>query len=258
MRRFKNILVYANSGMEPDPGVTRATKLASKNGASLVIVDAVEKVPAIVSAILPSSWNLQDAMSEDLSARLEVLAREARGAGVEVSTEVLVGKPSVEITRKVVKEGLDLVVKTARPEEREGAAAIGCVGVRLMRLCPCPVWVVQDSNAETDTRILAAVDPQTDDAAAAAMTVKVLQFAQGLAEDEDADLHVVHVWDLVGERMLRSHLPRDEFDAHRKAVKLGAKERLESLLKKAGKRPEDSNVHLLQGESGEVLVRFVE
>ena len=258
MRRFKNILAYANSGRDSDSGVSRAARLAERNGGTLTIVDVVEEVPGFLGVLLPASWDLDEVLRDERKARLEMLAGRVRSTGIEVRTEVLVGKPSLEITRMVERGGIDLVVKTARPEEREGTAAVGRVAVRLMRLCPCPIWVVQEADAESNRRVLAAVDSSTDDPTEDAMNQKILEMAGSLAEDENAEFHVAHVWFPPAEAVVRERLSPNEFEIYRNAVRKRAREGLDDLLTRVSRRPPESRVHLLRGEPGKELVKFVQ
>jgi universal stress protein E len=81
---------------------------------------------------------------------------------------------------------------------------------RVMRLTPCPVWVLRPTGTET-RRILAAVNPEPDELD---LNLTILEQTARLADVLDAELHAISTWELFGEQterrsaFLRSPIPQ--------------------------------------------------
>lgn len=136
---------------------------------------------------------------------------------MEVSTEVLRGRPHLEISWEVLRGGHDLIMKEAEPNE---SVLFGSTDMHLLRTCPCPVWLLKPGHGDVPfSQILAAVDPappsdetdlfhlkaelaQKDEA----LDAKILKLAGSLAEREGAQLHVLLAWSAPGEGLVRGEL----------------------------------------------------
>jgi nucleotide-binding universal stress UspA family protein len=122
----------------------------------------------------------------------------ARMPGLEgVSWEPLIGmgQPAAEIGRIVEEKGVDLVIASTRGHSGLKRLILGSVTQRLMRILPCPVLAVQDpeegfiAKAAPGIRlkkILVGCDFSADSDLA-------LQYGLSLAQEFQADLHLVHV-----------------------------------------------------------------
>ncbi len=112
MRRFKNILCMVEPGEASKSTLVRAATLAENNQAGLTVVDVVERV--IKSIGMPEggpiSADLQAAMERAYTQELETLIDPYRKR-IEIQTKVLIGTPFLEITREVLRNGHDLVIK---------------------------------------------------------------------------------------------------------------------------------------------------
>ena len=118
MRRFKNILFVADSGIKGSVVFERAVSLAENNQASLTVVDVAERVTAGIGMPEggPISGDLQAATVSAHTQGLEALVDPYRKR-IEIQTKVLLGAPFLEIIREVLRNGHDLVIKI--PEHRD-------------------------------------------------------------------------------------------------------------------------------------------
>ena len=91
----------------------------------------------------------------------------------------------LEIIRRVQKRENDLVVVARR--NQLDAGAIGGIARKLMRKCPCPVWVVNLEGSLEPRAIVAA----TDFSEVGNLSVVL---AADLARIGGGELHVVHAW----------------------------------------------------------------
>ena len=111
-------------------------------------------------------------------------------------------------------------------------------------------------------RILALVDPDAGDPVRDSLNGLVLQLATSLARREDAELHVGHAWDLVGEGMLRSSphlgLAGHEVDQMVIAAEDAHRDQLRLLLDQYEATRATATVHVVRGEAGRVRPTLVD
>lgn len=257
MKRFKNILCVVDSESPDSPALHQAIDLAVENNGRLKLVDVVPDFGWLKRILTPSCDRLIDQMMESKSGKLEEKAGGLRSHGINVTTRVLHGKSSVEVTRQVLADGHDVVIKDAK-----GAAGsrgyFGATGMGLLRICPCPIWMTRpDPNQHVDC-VLAAVDVSSPDDAHADLNRKIMELAQSLAEREEAELKVVHAWSIYGEALLRSHMYEDEFDDIVESVASSARKHFDQFAQPYGLASESPGVLLCQGDAGKVIPQLVE
>ena len=222
MHRFRNILVPIDGDPDSQPVLARAGRLARKNGAAIKLIDVVEDLPWYTRLVLPDAEELQQVLVRDRSGALEGLAAQLRRDGLEVATGVLRGRRHLEMVREVLRGGHDLLMKEAEPNE---SVLFGSTDMHLLRTCPCPLWLFKPGHASRDFgQVLAAVDPAPPPDEAdplhlraeltpkdEALDARILELAGSLADEEGAELHVVHAWSAPGEGLVRGEamLPRN-------------------------------------------------
>ena len=220
MKRFRKILCVVQSGEASV--LARAVTLAESNQASLTVVALADRVRGIGGSPEESSAaaEVQRALVSTEAQALASLIEPLRER-IEITSKVLIGVPFLQIVREVLSQGHDLVVK--EPENPEWLdRLLGSDDMHLLRKCPCPVWLVKPSSATTNKRILAAVDAgedyrQAELGARRALSLEILGVAGSLALSEFAELHVVHVWDAIGESAMRGvfmRRPENEVQAY--------------------------------------------
>ena len=248
MKRFKNILYFADGATEPCSALERAVALARSNRARLTLIDVLDEVEA--------RPEIQRRFHIDLGAillerRRDALNDLAASYGTEdlIYVQVVTGTPFVEVIRTVLRNGHDLVIKAARSPEGLTEKLFGSTDMHLLRKCPCPVWIDRRAPASSYGNVLAAVDPRgaRDDGTARL----IMDLASSLAERESARLSVVHAWRVIGESMLRSgraRLSQTEVDQLIQGTLDHHQDRLQALLSYYGMEVEDPAVHLVHGE----------
>ena len=169
-----------------------------------------------------------------------------------IYTQVLTGIPFIEVIHAVQRNGYDLLMKVARPSGKLAERLFGSSDMHLLRKCPCPVWIDRPDCALPYQSILAAVDPKGH--TGEGLNRLIMDLATSLAEREQARLHVVHVWQLEGEPMLRSGRGRisevdlrNLLDVYKRRHRLG----LDRLLNDYDMVSGDENVHLLKGDTAQ-------
>jgi nucleotide-binding universal stress UspA family protein len=108
------------------------------------------------------------------------------------------GDPATEVVRQVHANGHDLLVTAVNGDAGAGGL-FGSISRSLLRICPCPVWLLKPEIHGDFDVVLAAVDMREPDEAHARLNREILGLASSLANHKDTTLHVVSAWDLRAE-----------------------------------------------------------
>jgi len=252
MERFKNILLVADRGIEGENILNRAVNLAKKNRAHLTVVEVLKKMPNDLKEVIPSSYlpDIQEEVMRERSEGLERFIKPVKAKSVIFSTKILIGISFLEIIREVLKNKHDLVMIGAEGEGGFKEMVFGTTTMHLMRKCPCPVWVIKSEQAERYSTILAAVDPDPDDAKKNALNVRIMELASSMARLEKSDLHVVHVWETHDEYLYSRRLASNLTDKVVRDLRIMHRSRLIDLLKECKIDLPSNQIHLFKGEPG--------
>jgi universal stress protein E len=258
MKRFKQILYYADASERSCSALERAADLALRNRGRLTVLGVVQ-LPSDLDLLAPAlqAAELRYMATQDLRERLEQFVEPVRQEDLRLDIEVLIGTPFIEIIRSVLGHGHDLVMMNA--EGGQGGLKglfFGSTSLHLMRKCPCPVWVIKPGTHHRFERILAAVNPHPCDEDHPGVSNKVMQLATSLARLEGSELRVVHAWDHPGEGVLRAHgrLPAADVDQIVRDTGATHESWLNALLARHPLGGLRHSVHLLRGEPAEVIV----
>jgi len=234
MKRFKNILFVVENVESCKQALERAVTLAEANQANLTVVDVVKRVATSIEML--TYEDLQTALVSVSGQALEALVDPFRKR-VVIQTKVLKGTPYLEIIREVLRNGRDLVIKV--PETQDWLDLIlGCADMNLLRNCPCPVLIEKPALLKSYRCVLAAVDVDRNYQPAELKTThalnrQIIEMASSLALADFADLHIVSVWNAIGENFMRggfSHRPDNEVLAYVEQVRQNQAANLDAFM----------------------------
>ena len=214
--------------------------------------DATAELPRMAPELQKTFHDLRE---KQMQSHFENLDLE----GINVNTRLLTGIPFVEIIREVLRGKYDLVIKSAEGSTGIFSNLFGEKDMRLMRKCPCPVWIIKQSKSTKFERILAAVDPDPEVPGNASLNDQILNLATSLAKQEKSELHIVHTWSLLGEDILRSarsSLSKEEVDEIAAQTQQQHKEWLDRLLKEHKLIGKGYKIHLEEGDAGEMIPKL--
>ena len=261
MRRFKSILFVAD-GREGETSVfARAVGLANANSAKLTIFAAVdaERHHFGDQETLSQVEGIEEVRLEGRRKELESLRQEAISEHPQLTVDVAVetGSMAVSVILAVLVNHHDLVMKAAEGNVGKWKQLFGTSDQKLMRKCPCPVWIVKPSTETQFRRILAAVDLNPTEPDTESMARKIMELATSLAADEGSGLHVVHVWRLAAETALRGRqIDTTDVDQIVRGIEAAHQSELDGLL---DAYPYDNRtVHLVKGRAGDVIPDLAE
>ena len=253
MKRFKNILCVVEQGEACKPALERAVMLAENNQANLTVVNVIPRITAGVEMPDggPTSTDLQKSMVSANTQDLEVLVDPYRKK-VDIQTKVLIGTLFLEIIREIIRNRHDLVIKV--PEIIDWMDRLfGSDDMHLLRKCPCPVWLIKPGMPKTYRRILATVDvddmyPPAKLKSQRALNQQILEMAVSLALSDSAELHIMSVWETIGESALHSaflNIPEENISTYFEQARQRYEEGLEASIRKViNKLGEDTLDHL--------------
>lgn len=247
MNRFKHILFVSEQALDNRAALRRAVALAENNQATLSVVTVAPRLSGGIG--LPDGGPVSAGLqAEMVAARKKSLEEQVRSLDtpVDIHCKVLLGIPFVEIIHEVMAQGHDLVIKV--PEDLAWTERIfGSDDMHLLRKCPCPVWLIKQEATAAYRRILAAVDvtpadsddSDKDSAAQSVLNIQIMEMSSSLALAEFAELHIVHVWDAIGESAMRGAFlvtPTDQIRDYIAQVKRQHEKAFNSLLQELEKR----------------------
>lgn len=240
MQRFQKILVYVHlyDLRKANPAAQHAAELAEINDADVKLL-----------CVHDDFW------TDEEDDALEKLAAPLRQRGLRVTTAHPFGDGAEEVIREVLKNKHDLVMKTARPEDAR-RMAFGATAIRLMRMCPCPVWIVQPSQMKPFERVLAAIDPRPDDNESNAINIKILELAMSLAQLQSAELQVLHAWSVHHEKLLKIKVASRAFQEFLQATANDAQSRVTHLLSPFAQSVHSDQIQLVKGDAADVIPQF--
>jgi nucleotide-binding universal stress UspA family protein len=164
---FRNVLVATDFSEVAAAALGRAAALADDPAVKLTVLHVVTDVAGVVPGTsFAGHWRIPPGELHHAEEKLRHQATERLGAwlapfvrpGREVWSEVRVGVPFVEIIRAVLKNQHDLVIAGTRGQMLLGRFLVGSTAERLVRKCPCPVWVVHPRHEWPVRSVLAPID----------------------------------------------------------------------------------------------------
>ena len=253
MQQFKNILLVIDPEVDGTAALEKAITLAKQNGASLTLFSVLDKPPGLSR----NESVLQHQLVSSIDERKEWL----RGLlikhdEIKVMINVVEGTHFLEIIRQVLREQHDLLITTAEEKQGIRSRLFGTTSMHLMRKCPCPVWVVKRIQTRPFQRILAAVDPTDRHLKRDSLNPLILRLAASLASKEAAELHIIHVRDLLGRRYVRRMSKQDvqELITHEK---IQYQQRMDTLLNQVDFTGLKLHMHLIEGDPDFLIPKLV-
>jgi nucleotide-binding universal stress UspA family protein len=196
MKRFANVLFVAEPDVANAAALDRAIALAENNQAQLTFAGTVD----IGNTVLPQRF--RDALILEREEQVREMVRGRTLAGRQIDSKILIGKPFIEVIREVLLNERDIVVKPH--ENATGLRLAGGTDSRLLRKCPCPVWIINSADVQGYQQILVALDFEPDNPENEPLNRQLVDMAASVALSEFAELHLVHAWRLEHEGVLRS------------------------------------------------------
>lgn len=190
--------------------VEQARWVAKLSGAQVTLVH---------SARHEEHWNADEGVFADrplpaddgFRRPLEAATQSLREAGIEAELAFSDERAWLAIVTHVLQFGDDLAIVGKRAEVAHDGRLLGGVSQKLLRKCPCAVWVVKPNHSAEPANILAATDLSP-------VGERVVTLAASIANECGAELHIVHALSLPLVEQLRDSESEKEFLAQSRAA----------------------------------------
>ncbi len=201
MQKINHILFVDEINSKDDSALQQAIELAQTHQAKMTVAGCYESLRKL-GRDQPSGNLLLHEMLEhkyqELLQRVKPLADE-----LKVEVKVFSGKPFLDIIREVIEYEVDMLIKPVEPSGFK-TMLFGSQDLKLLRMCPCPVWLIKSAEQLGAKQILVAIDYEPDNQENEWLNKQLLNYGVSLALSQLAEFHVVHSWRLDNENLKRS------------------------------------------------------
>ena len=240
MSLFRNILVgvdvmqYDSTTLQPSTVarevVRQALWLAGKTSSHLTFFTALDLGIEALPHLDETDFRQLTTVAEQTAAKiLRGLVQQARDKGIEAQDKLALGQGWLEVVRQVLRDHHDLVLIGTRDRTGLEKMIFGSTAVKVVRRCPCPVWVTKPDGGSSPLKILVAsgLDPVAEAG---------LRLAVELAQVTPTEIHLLHSVDFPLDRHWSTGLPDASEEAYRRRVREHAVKELEGQIDRTGAR----------------------
>ncbi|MGB7346949.1 MAG: universal stress protein [Pirellulaceae bacterium] len=256
MKRFKNILVATDTRFDSHPAVDEAVDIALQSGAKLKIVDVVPEFSWTVRLTMKDHEHMRELMSQEKQEKLDAMIAPLRDKGIDVQAKVLSGKTSVEVIREVMRDDHDLVLRVNKGKESRRKGFFGNTGMRLLRKCPCAVWLIVLTRPQFQ-HVLGCVDTTSEDKFDAELNDEVFELAKSISHHHGGTFSIAHAWSVLSESFLKNRMDHDDFVAMMKDHRDHAAKLFDRFLLRHGSNIDAENVYLGKGDVSDVVSELI-
>jgi universal stress protein E len=196
MQRFRNILVgvdLASADHQAEFELTapneealqRAIWLAAHTQGRLTIFSSLDISEPARAMLEQDLEHTAGDLEREAFGILERYVARAKSQGIDAVQKLGFGTPWLEICRQVLIDEHDLVVIGTRGLGQIGRILFGSTGVKLLRNCPCPVWITRPDPNWDDLNILVPSDLTE-------VSQDALRIAVNGGQLVDTRLHLLH------------------------------------------------------------------
>lgn len=257
MKRFKNILyILDKTNCIQESSAEKVANLARINQASVKVVIAGDTTifDSLSLTISSRFAELQKNVQQQNGELLEQFLQHDRWNGIDVQASSVEVQDFISIIQNVLRDKHDLVIIEEKLDN-----GIGQLAMRLVRKCPCPVWVIK-SDTRDFKKILAAVDVSENTPESRELNRKIVELAHSLAQREGGEAHYLHVWRLEHEAMMRGprfKIADDEIEKIKDQLRTERSAQLQELLSDFHIIPKEDNVHIIEGKSEDSIKQTI-
>jgi universal stress protein E len=233
--------------------IRTARWLAEHTGAELTFLAGLEVSPQAEHLLAEDREHVTRSVEQTAREMLNGLAESARAAGLAAQAKLVVGKGWQELIRAAGRGRYDLLVAGTRHRNAASRMLFGSTAVKLIRKCPCPVWITHCAEPAGPLNVLVACDlSETSELA--------LHLAVGLGQVLDTRTHVLHAVDHSFEQMMQMTGVSDEAcQEYRRKAREAAETKLQMQLSQTDFRtlPAGVQVHVIEDTPDEAILKFI-
>ncbi len=257
MHEFKNILFVSQGLPETGDSLQQAMTLAQRNNASLKGLIVCPKLPANMSQYQDT---YQQSLINNLNQQINQIGQSSDlTQTLPLTVDISSGdKPIVDVIQYVEQHNRDLLIKNAEPLG-EGSEGFKALDMKLLRKCPCPVWLNRTTTIPHRHKCVAvAIDPIITCDEEEQLALRLLTLARNIADSCNSRLHIISCWEYKLESYLR-HNPWIQVDDQQLNTDIAAlrdhhRQQLDRLVADSGIAGE-MIVHHINGRADDEIPR---
>jgi len=182
--------------------VERGIWLAERLGAELKFFTSIDVDPHTEELLRQDMAERERTVVNDVEEILNELVREAERRGVRATRKVVLGVPWERTIQEVLRADHDLLIVGTR--EKSGTFFnFGRTSLKLLRKCPCVVWVARPDPNWDDVNVLVATDLSETAEEAMRLAINGSQLV-------DTRVHILHVIEPLFEKSFWWHKSSSE------------------------------------------------
>lgn len=195
MANYQNILVVIEPDKENQEALRRAVYLVKKNGgrikAFLTVFDFTYDVTTLLSQ--EERMAMRQSAIDKRVEWIQHLSRFYLEEGIPIDIKVVWdNQPLQAIIDEVVNSKHDLLLKEAHQLDRFEAVIFTPLDWKILRKCPCPVWMVKDQPWPEQGKALVAVNLSSDEPEYESLNDTLIKESIALAHNVDqTEVHLV-------------------------------------------------------------------
>ena len=255
MHAFRSILLAVTHLHTSDLELKQAFRLASDNRARLIIAmfdNSLETMRKL--QFLPLEKKLEQHLKKQLEEELAHLKALAWDEGVKAETLIVSGRPRLAMYSVLEQYHIDLVIKLADTSGGLTRNQLTGNDLAILRKCPVPVLMMADRDQAPGFtgKVMVAVDAGDPDIDAQELNSRLIRYGIYLAAQEQAELHIVSVWNLaVGKRSLQTFSDEELYELQ-EITRKRHHHKIEKMMVDVGvkdsRQPVPVEVHVLKGK----------
>ncbi|WP_375738642.1 universal stress protein [Pseudomonas boanensis] len=197
MSQYRCLYLIAEPSLQSAAALQRATALAQASGAALHILTFFEPTTSMRRLDQVDQALLRESALQQCRHWVEEQAAQVRAKGIQVFAEAIcTDDPLEEILIQIAEQKPDMVIKGAQTESELLRTFVTPLDWYLLSECPVPVHLVGAIIHPLPRKVIAAVDVSDTEEQVPGLNQRIIQAANGLALQCNADLHLLYVCDL--------------------------------------------------------------
>jgi nucleotide-binding universal stress UspA family protein len=267
-KQFSHILCVLNDTNGHDELLEQAIHVAQTHQAKLTVLLVFNKLPGNANMIMELVSYTESNQSIEAAAKSWIKAQQQRWSKqYPVDVDVKIGHPYLQIIKFALAHHVDLVFKLSC--KKAFKSFLNSDDMHLLRKCPCPVWIAHRGQSHHYGHVAAAIDVNYEGvkyevAIRQELDKDILRQAITLAQLEQSQLHIIHVYDVNETSMFSAGFIEPETTHHAQNLTVIEQERevlinamLDDLTSEfgeeviAGLKPQ---IHLVQGDASKEVV----
>ncbi len=249
---YQRILLVTDGSPAARVAEQTAADFARQFDAEVIVADTM-RVPGLVESWLDrTSTPTVQLLIKDKTEHLNSVAAQLKEQGVAaISTSLLRGRSSEQLTGEVIAKKCDLLIRYRKGVDSRRRGLFGTTAMNLLRFCPCPVLLVDEHHSVDASRVLACVDV----ADANEVNDEIMRHAIRIAAE--AGVYVLSCWEMLNRAALYGYMEPEAYEQLLAHVEENHCKSFDELLARYDLDAGNPNVAMQRGLPRDLIPAFV-